>query len=80
MLEMPELRRKGHLRVVLRDVKKAEYFAISGTWTGNLNEARDFQTSVSATEAALQMRQDGLEVILLFSDPGHDLSLPINCF
>jgi hypothetical protein len=45
-----------------------------------VNEARDFQTSVSATEAALQMRQEGLEVLLLFTDPGHDLSLPIQLF
>ena len=68
------------MRVVLRDAKKATYFANSGTWTWNVNEARDFQTSVNATEAALQLRQDGLEVLVLFSDPGHDLSLPIKRF
>jgi len=71
------LRRKGHLKVVLRDTKVAKYFVGSGMWSGNVDEARDFGSSVWAIEAAMKMRQHELELLLLFSDPGHEISMPI---
>jgi hypothetical protein len=65
------------LKVVLRDPKRATYFVKSGTWSEDLKDARDFQTSVWAIEAAFQMKQEGLELLLLFTEPGHDMRMPI---
>ena len=68
---------KANLKVVLRDPKRSTYFVELGIWSEDLRDARDFQTSVWAIEAAFEMKQEGLELCLLFSEPGHDMRMPI---
>jgi len=67
---------KGIVRIVVRDAVSGKYLVVPGTWTDDLNGAREFRTGPCAIDAISQMHGVGLEVVLTFGDPAYDVTLP----
>ncbi len=61
------------MRVALRNPETRLYFRTPEEWTADRQLARNFFRTVDAIRFAADQRLPGLEVVLLFDNPEHDL-------
>jgi hypothetical protein len=61
------------MRVALRNPQTSLYFRGPEDWTPERQQARDFQRTVEALRFATEHKLSGLEVMLLFDNPEHDV-------
>jgi hypothetical protein len=65
------------MKVLLRNTQTGLFYAGGDHWTGEHEQARDFENPDCALEQVSQSSLNGVEVIVHFENPGFDLPLTI---
>ena len=64
------------MRVLLRNIRTGFYYCGGREWTSDRMHALDLERTEDALKLAAQFRLEAAEVVLAFSDPQDDLTLP----
>ena len=64
------------MKVLLRNLRTGFYYRGDYAWTSERRHALDLEQTETALRLASQLRLEAAEVVLAFSDPHDDVTLP----
>ena len=65
------------MRILLCNNRSGLYYEASGRWNAGREEAYDFRNSQAAIRFAADSGLKGVELVIAYSDPALDVTLPL---
>ena len=68
----------ARVRVLLQSRESSLFYMAPDEWTDDIRTAADLKNVVSAVDFVVRNHLRGIDVIMQFENPAHDLRLPLN--